>query len=222
MSGFSCQISTLALGAHSLTATYSGTVNGLKATSPAILVTVASQLAATPVFTPVAGTYGTGELITISESTATAKIHYTIDGTNPTINSTLYTTPIALNNTATIKAIAVASGYSNSGIATALYTIVPSPSVLTLPASAIATTSATLNARVNNFGGAGNIWFVYGVSSAALTSTTQKISLASVSEMTTKSSNLTGLTSKKKYYYQAVVSSVGGTSYGAVVSFTTN
>ena len=83
----------------------------------------ALPVAATPTFSPVAGTYMTEQSVTISCETANAAIYYTLDGSDPTENSTLYSAPITVSETTTIKAIAVASGYDNSTIAEATYTI---------------------------------------------------------------------------------------------------
>ena len=52
-----------------------------------------------------------------------ASIYYTTDGSTPTSGSTLYTGPVSVAETETIKAIAIASGYPNSGIASAVYTL---------------------------------------------------------------------------------------------------
>ena len=79
---------------------------------------------ATPTFSPAAGTYTEAQNVTISTTTQGAKIYYTTDGTDPTINSSDYSSAISVNETTTIKAIAVADGYNNSAVATATYTIV--------------------------------------------------------------------------------------------------
>ena len=52
-------------------------------------------------------------------------MYYTTDGTTPTTSSSLYTGQITLAGTGskTAKAIAVASGYNNSAVATATFTI---------------------------------------------------------------------------------------------------
>jgi hypothetical protein len=74
-----------------------------------------------PTFTVAAGTYFAPQTVTL-EGPAGAAIYYTTDGTTPTIASTEYTTPIAVNATTTIKAIAVL-GSETSSVATATYTI---------------------------------------------------------------------------------------------------
>ena len=43
-----------------------------------------------------------------------SEIHYTLDGTNPTAESTLYEGPITLSETTTVKAIAIKDGVSSS------------------------------------------------------------------------------------------------------------
>ena len=79
---------------------------------------------ATPTFTPEAGTYYEAQEVAIACSTADATIYYTLDGSDPTSESTVYTTPIAVGSSMTIKAIAMKEGYENSNIATAEYTII--------------------------------------------------------------------------------------------------
>ncbi len=88
------------------------------------VATATFTIAATvPVFSPKPTSYTSTQSVTISDSTAGAAIYYTTNGTTPTTSSSLYAGPITVFSTETIKAIAAASGYSNSGVATALYTI---------------------------------------------------------------------------------------------------
>ena len=77
---------------------------------------------ATPSFNPAPGNYSSPQLVTLSDATAGAVIYYTTDGSTPTTSSTLYSGSIAVSGTTTIKAIAVASGYLNSAVATGTYT----------------------------------------------------------------------------------------------------
>ena len=77
---------------------------------------------ATPTFDPAGGTYSDPVNVTISCATSGASIRYTTDGTNPTASSTLYSSPIAVSSTTTIKAVAMKSGMNNSAIASATYT----------------------------------------------------------------------------------------------------
>ena len=80
---------------------------------------------AMPTFSPVAGTYTSAQSVTISDATANATIYYTTNGTAPTTSSTKYTGPITVSSTETLEAIAVATGNTNSAVASAAYTINP-------------------------------------------------------------------------------------------------
>ena len=83
-----------------------------------------TQTVATPTFSPEAGTYSEAQNVTISCATSGATIRYTLDGTNPTATTgTVYISPISVTSTTTIKAIATATGYDPSSVATATYTI---------------------------------------------------------------------------------------------------
>ncbi len=75
-------------------------------------------------FSPEEGTYKSAQAITLSTATSNANIYYTLDGTTPTSSSLLYSSPISVSSTSTIKAIAIRSGYNNSPVSTAVYTIV--------------------------------------------------------------------------------------------------
>jgi hypothetical protein len=78
---------------------------------------------ATPMFSPVAGTYTGAQTVTIKDATAGAKIYYTTNGTTPTTASTLYSGPVTVSASEPLEAIAAAAGYTTSRVGGALYTI---------------------------------------------------------------------------------------------------
>jgi len=84
---------------------------------------VTTPQATAPALSVSAGTYATLQSVVLSDATAGAAIHYTTDGTTPTTSSPVYATPIPVATTTTIDAVAVASGYTNSSVASATYTI---------------------------------------------------------------------------------------------------
>ncbi|HTB81721.1 MAG TPA: chitobiase/beta-hexosaminidase C-terminal domain-containing protein [Opitutaceae bacterium] len=90
-------------------------------------VTVQQQVAA-PVFSPPSGTLP--QTVTITSATPGAFIRYTTDGSTPTeTTGTLYSGPITVTSTATFKAIAYASGFTDSPITTASYAGSPPPTL---------------------------------------------------------------------------------------------
>jgi hypothetical protein len=81
------------------------------------------QPTATPTFSPVPGAYAAAQSVTISCATPGATIYYTTNGTDPTTASTVYTAPVAVSVTTTIRALATSVGRPASGIGSATYTI---------------------------------------------------------------------------------------------------
>jgi hypothetical protein len=82
-----------------------------------------AQVAA-PTFSPVGGTYSSSQTVTISTTTSGASIRYTTDGSTPTSTTgTLYSGPITVSSTKTVKAIAYKSGMADSAVTSATYTI---------------------------------------------------------------------------------------------------
>jgi Chitobiase/beta-hexosaminidase C-terminal domain/Fn3 associated len=92
---------------------------------------------ATPTFSVPAGTYTSAQTVTISDTTVGTTIYYTTDGTTPTATSTLYAGPISVSSTETIQAIATATGYAQSALATAAYTINLPPPSFTVSGTAV-------------------------------------------------------------------------------------
>ncbi len=79
--------------------------------------------AATPTFSVPGGTYATAQTVTIASATAGAKIYYTVDNNTPNTGSQLYTAPLSITSTTTVRAFAVADGYNDSSVNSATYTI---------------------------------------------------------------------------------------------------
>ncbi len=97
-------------GAESITVTLNGTVN-------------AQPTVATPTFSPTTGTYPGPLTVTINCNTENATIRYTTNGNEPTQNSSIYSAPLTIDQTVTVKAKAWKNGYQASTTASANYTI---------------------------------------------------------------------------------------------------
>jgi hypothetical protein len=86
----------------------------------------------------------------MQDALSSAAIYYTLDGTAPTASSTLYSGPITLQPDAVINAIAVASGYTTSAVATVTYSDTTT-TLLNYSSGAFTSTGVTLNgATVTN------------------------------------------------------------------------
>ena len=87
---------------------------------------------ATPTFGPGGGTYSSAQNVSIQCTTVGATIRYTTNGAEPSSTSTVYSSPVSVTNTTTIKAKAFMNGMTDSNTASAIYTInVPLPKVST-------------------------------------------------------------------------------------------
>jgi len=89
--------------------------------------TIQQQQVATPTFSPGGGTYTGSVTVSISDATSGAAIHYTTDGSTPTTSSPVYSGALTFTQTTTLKAMAAASGMTNSGVASATYTVQQQP-----------------------------------------------------------------------------------------------
>jgi hypothetical protein len=107
-------VPTVANGKVYVGALGSLTVYGLLSLAPA---------ADAPTFSPAPGGYSSGQTVALSDTTSGATIYYTLNGMTPTTSSSVYSSPINVPSTATIEAIAVAPGLSNSPVAVGDYTI---------------------------------------------------------------------------------------------------
>lgn len=107
--------------------TVTGFIGLYKGNAQVLAATVTSasgkEVVATPKFSVAEGEVAEGTEVAITSATEGATIYYTVDGTNPTAASAVYTTPVVINEALTIKAIAVKDGMDDSAVATAAYTI---------------------------------------------------------------------------------------------------
>jgi alpha-tubulin suppressor-like RCC1 family protein len=98
----------------------------------------------------------------------------------------------------------------------------PIPVAITLAASAVTNTGATLNGSARASGTPTDVWFEYGDTTAYGMSIQASPSPLSRRSTTAASANLAGLLVGRTYHFRIVTSNEGGTSYGADMTFTTN
>jgi hypothetical protein len=182
-------VAGLAAGTYNVTVNGSSVVSGatvstgdttlyFESTSGAVAVSQTGSTAATPTFSPAAGTYSSAQTVTISDSTSGSTIYYTTNGSTPTTNSAVYSSPITVSATETVEAIATASGYSESAVGSAAYTI-GTPTVAT----------PTFNPAAGSYGPAQSVTISDSTSGATIYYTTNGTTPTTVS--TTYSSAIT-------------------------------
>jgi hypothetical protein len=76
---------------------------------------------AAPVIAPNGGIFTNSVLVTLSESTPGATMHYTLDGSTPTTNSPLYTGPFTVAASGAVKVVATIPGSPDSPVASATF-----------------------------------------------------------------------------------------------------
>ncbi|MEM7125838.1 MAG: PQQ-dependent sugar dehydrogenase [Chloroflexota bacterium] len=95
--------------------THEGTVQRIRWTG--------QQTVETPRFSKPGSNYQQAQTITISTATTGAEIRYTIDGSQPTLSSPLYSSPIRIDTSMVLKAKAYLFGMNPSGTASESYAI---------------------------------------------------------------------------------------------------
>lgn len=91
---------------------------------PVIKIQFPVQAVEAPVFNPGTGSYNMAQNVTITSATSGVTIRYTTDGSNPSeTNGFLYSNPVTVSVTSTLKAIAYKTSMTNSTISSAFYNI---------------------------------------------------------------------------------------------------
>jgi PKD repeat protein len=124
---------------------------GIPSSSIVLCQTGSAQHVAKPAFNPVAGIYTSTQTVTISTATTNATIYYTTDGSTPSASSTPYLGAVNVSQTTTINAIGIASGMTNSAMASATYTIMTLP-LITSPFTASATEGTPFSYQITASG----------------------------------------------------------------------
>ncbi len=77
-----------------------------------------------PKFSPMGGSFPEPVDVAISSATKGADIYYTLDDSEPTVDSEKYSGPIHISETTTVRAIAVKEGSNNSSVVSATYEVI--------------------------------------------------------------------------------------------------
>jgi len=107
---------------------HAGAPRSLTGTTDAGAYQTVAGLAYSPISSPPSGKYTASQNVTLSSDTAAAKIVYTINGTMPAVdgagnatNGVVYSVPIAITTSTTLKAIAWKAGLTTSPASTSAY-----------------------------------------------------------------------------------------------------
>jgi Legume lectin domain/Chitobiase/beta-hexosaminidase C-terminal domain len=120
------------VGGNSAYVGFTGGTGGLAASQKILTWNFAStaagnRAAATPAFSLPAGTYSGTQTVSLSDATANAAIFYTTDGSTPGTSAggstKQYSSTLSVGSSEVIRAIATASGFSPSSVASASYDI---------------------------------------------------------------------------------------------------
>jgi LruC domain-containing protein len=140
---------------------------------------------APPTFSLAAGIYPTCQTVTLS-ATSGADIRYTINDGTPDATSTLYTGPLTISSTSTIKAIAIKTGMNNSDVVSNVYTI-NLPQVAMPTFSPVAGTyTSSQNVTISTTPGSAKIYYTINGDAPTITSNLYSTPIAINSNITLK------------------------------------
>jgi len=117
---------------------------------------------AKPTADPTGGNVISGQEITLTSTTESTIIYYTLDGTTPTTSSTsYYSSKPKITSSCTLKAIATKSGMVNSEVLSVSYTVVAAPSFSSVTSTASIFDSSIYSVAYGDYrfvaGGSGKI-----------------------------------------------------------------
>ncbi len=152
-------------------------------------VTPPVQYAANPVITPASGYFDSTQTVTITCSTPSSTIRYTLNGATPGSSDPVYSGPFTVSTTKTVKAIAFANGMEPSSVITAQLSFAASPPSFSPPPGGFsdpqsvtlssATQGATIRYTTDGSDPTTNSPVYTGPISAAATTTIKAISIKS-------------------------------------------
>lgn len=103
-----------------------------------------------PTANPNGGNFTGTIQVTLTSTTTGAAIYYTLDGNNPTKDNDVYTTPITISETTTLKAIATTAGAIDSDVLTVTFTKNLSSNNSSSSSSNTSKNSNTVNGEADN------------------------------------------------------------------------
>jgi chitodextrinase len=174
-------------------------------------------VAPTVTIQPVAGTYNATQNVQITSNEGT--IYYTTDGTTPTTGSTVYSTPISVSATQTIKYLVVdtAGNQTTGSVAYTIDTVAPDP-VTNLAVGTVTSTTIPVTWTAPSATDVSK----YEVAYSSDSGTTYNIATSNLTAPAT-SYTVTGLTASTSYIVRVVaIDGVGNRSTPTTVSTTTS
>jgi predicted 3-demethylubiquinone-9 3-methyltransferase (glyoxalase superfamily) len=194
-------------GNQSAVQSVSFTINAPDTTAPTVNIS------------PAAGTFASAQSVTLTASEPST-IYYTLDGSTPTTSSTVYSTPISVSATTTIKYFAKDTAGNSGTVQTATFTIdttAPNP-VTNLTAGTVTSSSIPVSWTLSSSGDVAN----YEVAYSSDGGTNYTVASAVVNASST-SYTVSGLSASQAYIVRVVaIDGVGNRSTAVTVNATTS